>query len=393
MVDNRLTAATLPPSSFLRNEGLDWFVKGENEDYLVPAFFRLSPAEVQALNEAAQHAAQLLKEAALKVARENRWRELGIPDRAIPLLKYSLAHELDDYLIGRFDFAGGIDGLPLKLIEFNADTSSLLPETAIIQEYMSRQSRSPGAPFNDLLPALERRLRSLLSRYRHKQPSLLLSAMGHDEDWLNVETVARAAHAAGFEEVHQVVLEQVIFSPGEGVFIELGRDQFIRFDFWFKFVPWDFIAQEEPELLDLLTEMITRGELVVLNPAWSMLLQSKALLGIAREMAPNDPLLLRTDARPTAFTDGRYVRKPIFGRMGENIALFDGQSKPRAETDGDFSRQPMVYQELTAFNVDMEGHRYQASVFVTDEPCAIAIRRQDDLIIDDDASYVPHVVG
>ena len=124
MVDNRLTAATLPPSSFLRNEGLDWFVKGENEDYLVPAFFRLSPAEVQALNEAAQHAAQLLKEAALKVARENRWRELGIPDRAIPLLKYSLAHELDDYLIGRFDFAGGIDGLPLKLIEFNADTNT-----------------------------------------------------------------------------------------------------------------------------------------------------------------------------------------------------------------------------------------------------------------------------
>ena len=34
------------------------------------------------------------------------------------------------HLYGRFDLSGGLDGKPIKLIEFNADTATCIPETA-----------------------------------------------------------------------------------------------------------------------------------------------------------------------------------------------------------------------------------------------------------------------
>ena len=77
--------------------------------------------------------------------------------------------------------------------------------------------------------------------------------------------------------------------------------------------------------------------------------------------------------------------KPIFGRMGENIAFYDGATEPEYQTEGDYEDFDKVYQELADFNEDRKEHRYQPSIFYTDEPCGMAIRRQDDLIIDDDA--------
>ena len=40
-------------------------------------------------------------------------------------------------MIGRFYFAGGVDNLPIKLIEFNADTPFSIFETAVVQHYLS----------------------------------------------------------------------------------------------------------------------------------------------------------------------------------------------------------------------------------------------------------------
>ena len=36
-------------------------------------------------------------------------------------------------VVASFDLAGGLDGLPIKLIEFNADTPTSLFETSIVQ--------------------------------------------------------------------------------------------------------------------------------------------------------------------------------------------------------------------------------------------------------------------
>lgn len=55
-------------------------------------------------------------------------------------ISYEIAAQyvIDNDLYGRFDLSGGIDGKPIKLIEFNADTPTLLFEKTVIQ-YMLLQ--------------------------------------------------------------------------------------------------------------------------------------------------------------------------------------------------------------------------------------------------------------
>ncbi len=369
---------------------------GENEDYIAQDVIRLNERELNLYREAAAQLYDLMIRAAQAVASQQRWAEVGIPSHAVNLVKYSLQHEMGQHLVCRFDFAGGLDGIPLKMLELNADTCSLMPETAIVQD-MHREQESRKLPngkaFNNLLESLAKRLQHILKHHSDKTPTILLSGLGHDEDWLNTELVTKAAKKANFSDVQEILMERVIFSPDEGFYLELHEEEFRRYDFWFKFVPWDLIVFEETELFDILCNIILNKLGVVLNPAYTMLLQSKGLMKIMHELEPNNPYLLKTSLTEHDFPERRYVRKPYFGRMGENIAYFNGSSTPDYETEGDYGHYSPVYQELATFNMDRKGHRYQPSLFWTDESSALCFRRQDDLILDDDAEFVGHIIA
>jgi glutathionylspermidine synthase len=394
MVDKQLFPAPKPAKRFMRREGLLWLSTGENDDYFADEIIGISETEQQTWLQAGQRCFDALQATAQRVVREQRWRELGIPKNAQRLVQHSIEHEMDDFLIGRFDFAGGFGDYPVKMLEFNADTCSLIPETAHVQRHLwveMRKQKGRG-PFDPLLAALTRRFEQLLQKNPDKAPTLLLSTLGYEEDWLNVDVLAEAATAAGFQEVHKVALEAVIFDPENGLFIELGPDRFLQFDFWYKMIPWDFFATEEPELMDLLTQLVIDDKVKVLNPAWTMVVQSKGILPFLHQDQPQEAAVLKASFSYTDFPDGRYARKPIFGRTGENVALYDGEARPLAENTGEYGAMPVVYQDLASFEVDEEGYRYQASVFYCGEACAIGIRRQDDIIIDDDAEFVGHTI-
>ena len=393
-VDKRLI--TIPPVSAksLRKEDLDWFVNGDNHDYLSNDYVQVKLSELEALRNATKEMTALGIEAAQKIASHNAWAAAGIPDNAINLVKYSLQHELDNQLIGRLDFAGGIDGMPIKLLEFNADTCSLICETAYIQDIHARQEsrKLSGRPFNALVDGLAKKFRQLLHHHPDKEPTLLISTLGNEEDMLNVRAIEKAAYFAGFEVVAHEVVENVIFSPEEGIFIEDENGDYPQFDFWYKFMPWEMIAYEEEELMETLEEIITKQLCVVLNPAYTMLLQSKAIMKFMYDLEPNSPYLLKTTFNERDFPSKYYVSKPIFGRMGDNISFFQGGSRPDYQTEGDYEDYPLVYQELADFNEDSEEHRYQPSIYWTGLPSALCFRRQDDLVIDDDAEFVGHIV-
>ena len=333
-------------------------------------------------------------EAARWVAEQDQWEQAGIPSSAIPLVSYSLRQECDLHLLGRFDFAGGIEGVPLQLLEFNADTCSLLPETALMQPEMARKIQGIEQPASwQVYKQLVRGFKQLLEKHRDREPTLLLSSLGYEEDVLNLEVVRKAALEAGFQLAQQVDLPNVIFSAEEGIFVELRPDEYQRYDFWYKMVPWDFICYEEPALLDLLTSIITGGHALVINPAFTMLLQSKALLVYLYENNPMHAALL-----PTSFSLDRlnkkkgYVEKPIIGRMGENIALYNEEGQLVFENDGDYGTFPTIFQEKAVFNLDHLGKSYQPGVFWSQGACGIAVRRQEGWILDDDAQFIPHII-
>jgi glutathionylspermidine synthase len=398
MVDDRLEETGRPSMKQLRKRGLEWFSEGDNHDYFAPELLYLEDRELTAYSQAAGELYDRLLIAVKKVGEQELFKAAGIPPGAAEAVAYSLRREWGNHLVGRFDFAGGLDDVPLKMLEFNGDTLSLMPETLSIQpmlfDQLPRSERKNTRQWAHLRKALVKGWQKLLNRYTGRPATLLLIGLGHEEDWLNLDVIEMAAKEAGFQDVHRAPLEDVIFSEDEGVFLEIAPEEYLRYDFVFKMVPWEFIAYEEPELMALLTQIIKRDLCVILNPAYSMLLQSKALLTLLSDLNIEHPALLKAGRDASGFPEQRYAEKPIYGRTGDNVRLFDGQPAPVAANPGDYGDFPKMYQELAVFNIDSDGDRYQPSVFVAGgEACALCFRRQDGLIVDDDAEFVGHYLG
>lgn len=373
---------------------MQWFTEGDNSDYIAPRAIAITSAEAQIFADSVRSLYQMLSYTARYVAQNNRWADLGIPPEAVRLMSYSIREEEHLHLIGRFDFAGGVDGSPLKFLEFNADTFSLLPETVRLQPKLTEQLQQGPVPASyQTYEHLVAGFRAILKQHPQRAASLLLTGMGYPEDTMNLNLIGEAAREAGFEVVQQIDLPNVIFSPDDGVFVELGPERFQKFEFVFKMIPWDFIVFEEPDLLDLLTEIICNKLAIVINPPCSMMLQSKGMLPLLYELYPNADLLL-----PAYFEedklDGRvaYVGKPMFGRMGENIEAYDNKGEMLLENEGDYGEFPYVYQQWASMDEDSRGYIYQPSVYWVMRDSGICFRRQEGIIIDDDASFVPHIV-
>lgn len=390
MVDNRLVE--FPPYSKHEirklGRGLEWYVE---EEYLTGELLGVTPAEIDSYRQACTELFDMLERAAQHVITHRRWSELGIPANAVRIIEYTWANRRRyPMLYGRFDLAGVLDGEPAKLIEFNADTATVLPETIDIQAaQLSRAGLSPDRQFNLLFEHLRQRFASIRELQPERAPEMLITTLGHPEDQLNAYTLADAAQRAGFY-TQVIALPDIVFSSEDGIFVEMNPGEYQPFDFLFKLVPWEFLAWEEPRLMDIFTELCLREKAVILNPAYTMLFQSKGMMKILWELFPGHPYLLETAATAKSFRNRPFVEKVIFGREGENIQIMDDTGRRQAGNDGDFGHFPRVYQAYTTLPRDSDGNVYQAGIYYTGQASALSFRRRDGLIIDADAEFVGH---
>ncbi|MEM8528049.1 MAG: glutathionylspermidine synthase family protein [Bacteroidota bacterium] len=393
MVDSKIEYIELPSKKWMRKQGLSYLIEGENHDYFTKEAIVLNTKEVDRFISTADSLYSQMMTAARFVADNNLWELAGIPKNAIELVRYSLQRERNLHLIGRFDFAGGLDGKSISMLEFNADTCSLMPETAhVLPEQTAKARKKKFQIYNNLLNQLTETFRTILEAYPDRIPNLLLSYLGNEEDYLNLEVIAQAARQAGFQQVQIMILEKVVFSEEEGVFIQSGPELYTKFDFFFKMFPWDFMAYEEPELMDLMTKIVMNKHAIVLNPAFTMLLQSKGLLKFLYDQFPSRPSILKASFEESDFAHDRYVKKPFYGRTGDNVSIHSGRDLVLAQNEGDYGNYPFLYQQFATLNKDSEGDYYQPSMFWSKESCALCFRRQEDMIVDDDAEYLCHLI-
>ncbi|RAJ94088.1 glutathionylspermidine synthase [Larkinella arboricola] len=382
---------SVSPDQQLRNIGWNWMLGTDTLAYLTNEAVVVSPEEADAYYEAANQLFEMLVEAGQHVIDNNRFSELGIPANLVELIKLSWNDERNIQLYGRFDFAGGIAGQPIKLIEFNADTATCIPETAVVQyAHLRANGLDEKRQFNAVYETLVSQFREIRQQNGDLPPTLLLSAMrGFPEDDSNVAVLGEAAREAGFT-VDFEYIDRVEFSDNEGIFKQNPENgQFDKFNFWFKLIPWEYIGYEESDLAHILTEAVRRRQVVVINPAYSLLFQSKYILKILWELYPYHPLLLQTDTKP--LPDRPYVEKVLFGREGANVRIVDERGQVTAEAEGDYSDYPKIYQEYIELSTDAAGNRYQAGVFFAGEGCGLGFRR-GGVILDNGAQFVGHIV-
>ena len=386
-----LKTLSISPDTQLRNLGWDWMLGQDTLPYLTNEVAIVQPAEADAYYEAANELFEMLVAAGQHVIDANRFAELGIPKNLVELIKLSWDDDRQLHLYGRFDLAGGIGGQGIKLIEFNADTATCLPETAVVQyAHLKANGLDENHQFNALFETLTGQFEELLAINPDLQPTLLLSAIRDvPEDDANVALLGEAAREAGFD-IEFDFIDNVEFSEQEGIFWQNPKNgEFEKLDFWFKLVPWESIAEEEPDLTQILTEIVRKRLAVVLNPAYTLLFQSKYILKILWELYPNHPLLLETDTKPLSGKPS--VEKVLFGREGANTRILNPDGSERQAIGGGYGDYPKIYQQYVDFTQDSAGHTYQAGVFYAGEACGLGFRR-GGLILDNTAGFVGHII-
>ncbi|UOQ71671.1 glutathionylspermidine synthase family protein [Hymenobacter cellulosilyticus] len=375
----------------VRALGWEWAVEEACENYVAQEAVLLPEAEADALLAAADTLYDMMVRAIPDPVPDDLLRLLAIPPNLWAAVRHSWNDDRHWHLYGRFDLASTPEGP--KLIEFNADTATSIPETAVVQwaSLVAAGQDEDDRQANGLFEGLEAQLREWHSLNSDLDAALLLVYLPDSaEDEANCAVVAEAARAAGFPQVHVCPVDamQVSVTGAErGVWAEVEPGEWVRFGFVFKLVPWEILAEEEPELTADLTQLLLSRDVIIANPAYSLLFQSKGLLAWLWQAYPHHPLLLEA-----AFEDlsGHYVRKPLLGREGQNVAEIDGGSL-RREQPGEFGQQPQVRQRWAQLPRDAQGRQYQAGVFWAGEACAVSFRRETG-VITNLSEFVPHVL-
>ena len=290
-----LKKLSTPPDAQLRNLGWDWMLGQDTLPYLTNEVVIVTAAEADAYYEAANDLFEMFVAAGQHVIDENRFAEAGIPDNLVDLIKLSWNDDRHIHLYGRFDLAGGLTANPSNLLSSMPIPPPACPKRPLFSMRTCGPMVSMRASSSMLyLKHLTGQFEEMLALNPDLQPTLLLSAMrDFPEDDANVALLGEAAREAGFD-IEFDFIDNVEFSAEEGIFWQNPKNgEFEKLDFWFKLMPWESIAEDEPELLQILTEIIRKRLAVVLNPAYTLLFQSKYILKILWELYPNHPLLAR----------------------------------------------------------------------------------------------------
>ena len=379
---------------YLESIGFVWHTDSDNSSYISDEIVVISEDEANAYYEATNELYDMFAEAGQYVIDNDLFHDLNIPFNLVEMIKESWENDVHWHLYSRFDLAGGIDGKPIKLIEFNADTPTSLFETAIIQWAMLKANGlDEASQFNNLYEALKDNFKRIITLdsdiekfdeyYSGLGWKILFSSIsGSSEDINTTKLLQHIATEAGFNTDFEFI-ENVQFND-EGIY---KNDEL--FEFWFKLIPWENIAIEESELALILTQIIGDKKAIIFNPAYTLMFQSKGFMKILWDLYPNHPLLLETSFEP--LVGKKQVEKRCFGREGANVTIINADQSIDEQTNGDYEGHKPIYQEYVEFPKDSNGNSYQAGVFYAYEACGLGFRRGGK-ILNNMSKFVGHII-
>ena len=380
-------------TEYLEQIGFVWHTDSDESSYLSHQLVEISEAEAEAYYEAGNRLYDMFIAAGEHVIEHDLFHEIGIPFNLVEQIKASWENEVHWHLYGRFDLAGGIDGKPIKLLEFNADTPTALFETAIVQWAILKQngmdeSKQFNIVYDKLLENFQRlvTLEESVEEFSERYDGwkfLFTAVRGNAEEENTVRLLQHIATEAGYE-TEFAFMDEVEFDSAEGIFYQ---DE--SYELWFKLLPWEDIAIEESELAALLGDIIAHQKAIIFNPAYTLMFQSKGMLKILWDLYPDHPLLLETSFEPLEGI--KQVRKPVFGREGGGVAILDADGIELHREVSPYEAFKSIYQAYTELPADAEGARYQAGLFYAYESCGVGFRKGGE-ILNNMSKFVGHTV-
>ena len=377
-------------SKDLEKTGFSWHTDIDGSKYISDELIHISKDEANAYYEACNELYDMYVKAAEYVIENDMLDYIGIPFNLHQIVKDSFENDVHWHIYGRFDLAGGVDGKPIKLIEFNADTPTSLFESAFLQWLLlEKNGIDTEKQFNNIYSALVDNFKRLVvlngdtnefDKFYEGWKILFSSISDNDEEEITTKFLQLAANEAGFK-THFEYIQNVEFDEDS---ISVDGDEY---EYFFKLIPWESIAIEESELAILLSKIVKNQKAIILNPAYTLIFQSKKILSVLWQLFPNHPLLLETKNSPL---NKKQVKKPTFGREGANVEILDSELNVIESKDGEYLNNGFVYQEYVDF-LEHDGYKYQAGVFFAYEACGLGFRKAKG-IIDNMSKFVSHTI-
>jgi glutathionylspermidine synthase len=341
------------------------------------AYYELTAPQVGLLEAATNELQRICLEAGQFIVDSNRFAQMGIPEKIVPLIKTSWEAG-GPALYGRFDLAW--DGVSdPKLLEYNADTPTALLEAAVIQWDWLEELFPWNDQFNSIDEGLVEKWKELKEHIRNRP--LYFAHLDDLEDLMTVTYLRDTAERAGIE-TEGVLVTDIDWDLARREFFD-REDKTIRAIF--KLYPYEWMIHEP--FADFLIESYNRMEWM--EPVWRMMWSNKGLLAILWEMYPGHPNLLESYFElPGGLFE--YVKKPLLSREGANVLV--KTARRTEQTGGDYGCEGYVFQRYYELP-DFDGHLPVIGSWIVDgEAAGIGIRETNgSLVTDNRSSFVPHM--
>jgi len=336
-------------------------------------YFRLSETAEQELRRATKELHLMFMHATQAVLYDDALlARFNIPRALWPRLRKSWERRRGQMITGRFDFCVSERGL--KVYEYNADSASCHTEAGRVQGKWARhfgvtEGQDSGAAI----------FAALVSAWREVGVEGVLHIMldNDAEETYHAQFMRAAAEAAGIS----CKVIKGLAGLGWNDRNEIVDPDEIPIRFVWKTWAWETALDqiraecEDDDYQQALHAAIVKGgaprlvdvllspEITVFEPFWTLIPSNKAILPVLWQIFPDHPYLLNSQFELSEDLSCRgYVSKPIAGRCGSNISVFDKHDQLLKETSGQFNEQDQVYQELWKLP-EIDGYRTQVCTF------------------------------
>jgi glutathionylspermidine amidase/synthetase len=283
--------------------------------------------------------------------------KFNIPRVIWPRIHQSWNNRRNEMVTGRFDFALSERGL--KVYEYNCDSASLHMDAGKVQGMWAAHfgcdvGRNPG----------QHLLADLVEAWKDTEADGVLHIMiDRDlEETYHALYMKEALDAAGIENKLLQGFDGLAWTrdadivDGDGVPIrwvwktwawETALDQMRAECEEDEDKLNNYRPGEKRNAPPRLVDVLLRPDVMVFEPLWTLIPSNKAILPILWQLFANQRYLLNTAYELTdEIRRNGYAQKPIVGRCGANISLFNENNEVIEETSGKFDSPNQIYQEL-----------------------------------------------
>jgi glutathionylspermidine synthase len=371
------------------------------QEYALYKPFPIEKKELESIRDFAEKAGHLLfKTASLLQSsgiEDDTLTLMGFPKVLFPFLRFQ--SPMPKTIIGRIDSIETREGH--KVMEFNSDTPTFIYECFEVNGEVCRHFGVKD-PNGGLVITLQKAIqKSILSSYKSlgtsHPPNIVFTSHGDNIEDKN--TVLYLKELCGFPSQY-IPLDQLVIRNGLGLFDPRGNkiDVLYRQTFPIELLIQDK-DEETQEMIGLqLTDLVVQKKLAIVNPPSAFLLQSKAVLAVIWGLHEESSsffteeehgwiakYFLPTYLEPDFFLrkNERFVQKPVFGREGDTVKIYEGNGKlldqDQHETYHQYTSVYQKYVPLPVMEFESEkgikkGHRMTGTFLINGKPSAFGYR-------------------